>query len=243
MPAAVQTLPSLQSVLLRPDVWRGDRFAQAGEGVGSGFALLDAELPGGGWPRGALTELLLDASGSGFGGVGELSLLLPALRACGVDAPLALVAPPLLPHAPAWAAALPLERLLLVDARGAEVAWAAEHLLGSGALGALLVWLPAQTDTRSLRRLQLAAEGHPAPAFVFRPAAAARDASPAPLRLRLAGSAQGLQVQIIKRRGPPCVQSLCLPVGRPVEAVLACARLQARRAPAAVQRMPVASWA
>jgi hypothetical protein len=226
---------TLKSVLLRTDIWLGDRLVTQGEaGVPSGFAALDAELPGGGWPRGALTELLLDASG-----VGELSLLQAALQACAHEAPIALVAPPQRPHAPAWAAALPLERLLLVEARGSDVAWATEHLLASGALGALLVWLPAQIDTRSLRRLQLAAEGHPAPAFVFRPAAAARNASPAPLRLTLAGSAQGLQVSILKRRGPACAQSLCLPVARPV----AQTRLLARLQPAFEPQATYAAWA
>ncbi|PLK48495.1 translesion DNA synthesis-associated protein ImuA [Uliginosibacterium sp. TH139] len=202
----------LDEVLLRPDVWRGDRFApnEAGE-VASGFAALDAELPGGGWPRGALTELLPAQRG-----IGELALLQPALRSCAEDAPVALVAPPWLPHAPAWAAALPLERLLLVEASGREAAWAAEALLASGALGALLLWLPAQVDARSLRRLQLAAEGHRAPAFVFRPPALARTASPAPLRLTLSAAPQGLQIDLLKRRGPPCTKPLLLSVPRPV---------------------------
>lgn len=202
----------LDQVLLRPDVWRGDRFApnEAGE-ISSGFALLDAELPGGGWPRGALTELLPARRG-----IGELALLQPALRQCAEAAPVALVAPPLVPHAPAWAAVLPLERLLLVEASGREAAWAAEALLGSGALGALLVWLPAQLDVRSLRRLQLAAEGHAAPVFVFRPPAMAHSASPAPLRLVLSAVAQGLQVELLKRRGPPCPRPLRLDLARPV---------------------------
>lgn len=42
----------------------------------SGFAALDAQLPGGGWPHGVLTELLLPEPG-----VGELRLLAPALAA------------------------------------------------------------------------------------------------------------------------------------------------------------------
>ncbi|MEN3112214.1 translesion DNA synthesis-associated protein ImuA [Uliginosibacterium paludis] len=220
---SASSLPSLQNVLLRPDVWRGDRFATAPmAAVASGFETLDAELPGGGWPRGALTELLSDAHG-----LGELSLLQAALRQCAGQAPVALVAPPYLAHAPAWAGCLPLERLLLVQARGADIAWSAEALLGSGALGAMLVWLPVQTDTRCLRRLQLAAEGHPAPVFVFRPLAAARSASPAGLRLVLAGKPEGLQLRILKRRGPPCNVPLLLEVPRPVSR----ARLLDRMAP------------
>lgn len=210
MSDAARLCASLQSVLQRPDVWRGDRLAQTSEVISSGFPVLDAELPGGGWPRGAVTELLGDAVG-----VGELSLLLPVLRSCAKEGPLALLAAPFAAHAPAWAQALPLSSLLWVRASGDEVAWTAENLLASGALGALLAWLPAQTDARSLRRLQLAAEAYAAPAFLFRPATAARGASPAPLRLELAGSADGLRVKVLKRRGPPLMHSLNLQVSRP----------------------------
>ena len=58
-------------------VWQASRFAHAGGTVlPTGFATLDAELPGGGWPAGALIELLADRPG-----IGELSLLLPLLGA------------------------------------------------------------------------------------------------------------------------------------------------------------------
>ena len=66
---------SLAEILARPDVWCADRLASAEiPAVSSGFAALDAELPGGGWPRGALTEILVDHVG-----LGECSLVLPAL--------------------------------------------------------------------------------------------------------------------------------------------------------------------
>jgi len=56
---------SLNDILVRPDVWRG-RLAEAGvPALSSGFPVLDAELPGGGWPRGALTEILVDGAGLG----------------------------------------------------------------------------------------------------------------------------------------------------------------------------------
>lgn len=235
MAATLQTLHALQSVLQRPDVWRGDQLAGQGQaGLSSGFPVLDAELPGSGWPRGALTELIPAHSG-----VGELALLQPALLECVKQAPVAVLAPPFRPHAPAWAASLPLERMLWIEASGKEVAWAAECLLDSGALGALLVWLPAQTDARALRRLQLAAEGHAAPAFVFRSLQTLRQASPAPLRLALSGSALGVQVRILKRRGPPCERLLCLPVERPV----AQTRLAARLTPVPVLHVLQAAWA
>lgn len=204
--------PALATLLQRPDLWRGDALARtAQEGVPSGFAELDAALPGGGWPRGALTELLHKTPG-----IGEVSLLLPALTGLAAEAGwIALVAPPWLPHAPAWQA-VDLSRLLVVRAAPREAAWACEQLLASGSLAALLAWLPL-ADGAGLRRLQLVLEGRPTLAFVFRPAAAAaRQASPAALRLALAGGKQGLTVSLLKRRGPPLARALSLAVPRPL---------------------------
>jgi protein ImuA len=211
MPAAT-SLTCLTDILQRADIWRGDRLAVLdGQAVPSGCAPLDAQLPGGGWPRGTLIELLAEAPA-----IGELSLLLPALRATVGEAPIAIIAPPGMAHAPAWATYLPLAQLLWVEAPAEHIAWSTEQLLASGALGAVLTWLPAKVDNKSLRRLQLAAEGCRSLAFMFRGTACARTPSPAPLRLSLAGSAEGLRVSILKRRGPPCSAPLLLHVERPL---------------------------
>jgi len=189
----------------------------------SGFAALDAELPGGGWPRGALTELLVDGAG-----LGEISLLLPALRTlCGNAGKgdeggwSLLVAPPHPPYAPTWAAAgLDLARLLVVapaagKRAGADALWAMEQALASAVPRAVLGWSTA-ADARAVRRLQVAAGGSGALAFLLRPLHAAAEASAAPLRLRLCAAPQGrLGVQLIKRRGPPLAQPLWLTLPRP----------------------------
>jgi protein ImuA len=68
----------------------------------------------------------------------------------------------------------------------------------------VLAWLPPRLRTERLRRLQLAAQAHDGPAFVFREVAAAQRPTAAPLRLGLrpAGADQ-LAVRVLKRRGPP----------------------------------------
>ncbi|MDZ4255750.1 MAG: SOS cell division inhibitor SulA, partial [Sulfuritalea sp.] len=107
--------PSLARVLERSDIRRGDAFAVApAPTLASGFPALDAELPGGGWPRGALTELLTEHEG-----IGELGLLLPALAALtAAGQTVVLIAPPRAAHAPAWAAAgIRLDGLRLVFPR------------------------------------------------------------------------------------------------------------------------------
>ena len=111
---------------LHPSLWRAHQLGRVERrGWPSGFAALDAELPGGGWPAGALTELLLPHPG-----VGELRLLAPALAAVQRGArPVMLVAPPARPCGWAWRAmGLELSRMLVVDPSG-SAAWAgsADH--------------------------------------------------------------------------------------------------------------------
>ncbi len=183
----------------RADLWRGrSPSPSAGDGIPSGFADLDTLLSDGGWPRGALVEIL--AGGPGRGG---LELILPALARLSRDSRwVALVAPPLDPYAPGWAGAgLDLSRLLLIHAPdGREGLWALEQALRSGACSAVLGW-PGRMEMRSLRRLQLAAEAGQATGFLFRPEAAQVEPSPAPLRLRVAARPGGLEVRILKCRG------------------------------------------
>ena len=71
MPAASDT--QLQELLAHPSVWRGRSHA-AVETFSTGFAALDAGLPGGGWARHGVVEVLTPQPG-----VGELYLLLPLL--------------------------------------------------------------------------------------------------------------------------------------------------------------------
>lgn len=196
--------PSLESVLQHPGIWRGNQRAQTAEdALPTGFAALDALLPGGGWPRGALTEVLLARQG-----IGELRLIMPTLaRLPEADGWLAWVAPPYVPYAAALAAAgIDLRRLLVAKPRNeADAWWTAEQALRSGACGALLAWLRA-ADERRMRRLQLAAETGHTWGVLFRHARAAQDRSPAALRLLLEPSTEGLAVTILKRRGGPVSQ-------------------------------------
>src|SRR5258706_2189841 len=93
---------SFAALLDRPDIWRGQALSRAGAPtVPCGFPGLDAELPGGGWPAGALTEIL-----PAHEGIGELRLLGPALAGLSQRGlRLVWIAPPHLPYAPALAAA------------------------------------------------------------------------------------------------------------------------------------------
>lgn len=167
----------------------------APQAVSTGHAELDAALPGGGWPKGALTELI-----HGRDGIGELSLLAPVLARLSEERGVALIGAPYLPCGPAFAEAdIRLSQLLMVQAPDlADRLWAANQSLRSSAFGAVLLWAQGGIPDKELRRLQLAAEETGALAFLFRPLSALRHSSPAALRLRI--EARG-QLHILKSRG------------------------------------------
>ena len=232
---------------VRDVVWYGDEVATASTGVStSGFEALDAVLPGGGWPVGAMTEIL-HAGPETF----AWSLLLPALGPAVLARrrPVLLVGAPHPPFGPALAAqGLPPSQLLWVRSQAAHARlWACEQALRCADVGAVLAWLPQARPTE-LRRLQLAAAQHDALLWVFRPAEAAGSSAPARLRVRVeAGGEHGgaLELHILKRRGPPLERPVQLPAHPPrLAALIAASRLGQRwqgLLPAAVVAAPPAS--
>lgn len=197
-------------------LWRADQLAAAASDVPTrptGFAALDAELPGGGWPGAGLIELLVETPGHG-----ELRLLAPSLAA--TTAPLLWVGPPLQPYAPALATLkLAPERLVIADPeRAADAAWAAEQALRAGALAGVLWWQGREpVAATTLRRLHLAAIEGRMPLFALRPMSVRSQSSPALLRIALDLQAPGrLGVDVFKRRGPPLAAPLVLDWPGPV---------------------------
>ncbi|PQJ25566.1 hypothetical protein BSZ31_11905 [Limnobacter sp. SAORIC-690] len=66
---------------IHPGVWRAHQLANdTSARIPSGFAALDQQLPGGGWPTRNLIELLLKHHG-----IGELRFLMPVLRKLSLE--------------------------------------------------------------------------------------------------------------------------------------------------------------
>ncbi|WP_227820383.1 translesion DNA synthesis-associated protein ImuA [Ramlibacter tataouinensis] len=176
--------------------------------LASGHARLDAQLPGGGWPVGALLEILQERPGRHV-----WQLLLPALAqlAREQDGPMVLVNAPFEPFAPALdAQGLLHSRLLRIEAAKPPARlWAAEQALRCADVPAVLAWLP-QSKGAELRRLHLAAAQFGKLLFVFRPTRVRAESSPARLRLEIE-EGESLQLRILKRRGPPLAYPLELP--------------------------------
>lgn len=179
--------------------------------VPTGFDELDRYLPGGGWPIGAITEIFLERYG-----IGELSLLMPALSSLSGAAArqwIVWIAPPFVPYAPALhRCGLDLSRVLLVHPSGTkagatkqhamkaagrnerknnekkDVLWATEQAIRSRSSAVVLAWVET-ADATVLRRMQLGAEENACWTVLFRPMAAVTKSSPAALRLKLSRAA------------------------------------------------------
>ena len=220
-----KTMSAVLSARGIPGVWPAHALATPSVAAyPTGFAALDAELPGGGWPEAGLVELLLPAQAPH-----RWLVLLPALAArlrqhsgplvlVGAPALLGPQSPSLEPFSPALAAqGLPAHRLLCINAISpAQRLWACEQALRCADTVAVVAWLPQRegaVQAAALRRLHVGAVDYAKPLFVLRPAQAQPASSPAPLRLEVVAEvdgAAGLQVRILKRRGPPLRRTLAL---------------------------------
>ena len=220
------------------NVWRAGELGAACERtVATGYDALSRVLPGGGWPCGAMTEVLQSQPGQY-----EWGLVAPALAALQAAQPdgsarqwIALVGAPYCPFGPALGARqLNMQQLLNIhpDKNDSPASlWATREALQCADVLAVLAWLP---DARGahLRRLQIAALTHDKLLFVFRPLQAKNESSPAPLRLRLAGVPQtsgmspyNLQIDVFKRRGPPLAAPVLIDTRPPrLAALLAASR-------------------
>jgi protein ImuA len=208
-PVSAAAVPDVASIAAAfPQVWRANELGSYRRPtIPTGHATLDRELPEGGWPSGVLIELLTQQAG-----IGEMRLLQPAL--CRADSrAIALVQPPHPPQAAAWAVEnFPVQRLVWVKSKcAADALWAAEQILRNRSCAAVVLW-QTQVRTESLRRLHLAAQAGDAVFWLMRPLAAAKDTSPAPLRLALRPTAAGIRIDIVKHRGPHRDEPLMVPL-------------------------------
>ena len=188
----------ISSLISHPLLWRGKQISHRIATFGTGYTALDKALPGNGWPRGAITELVTDTVACG-----ELSLLLPALAQLSqADQWISMIDPPWIPYPSALhGRGLVLEKLLLVRTKDrAESLWACEQVVRGISGGAMLAW-PDGLSFSEVRRLQLAAERTQKTVFLFHDGKTASPSSPAALRLQLTADDGDLQIKVLKCRG------------------------------------------
>lgn len=192
----------------------GDRLQESGgQGQSTGFQELDAHLPGGGWALGELSEVLCLSKQTS-----EWLLVGPALlqRFSACSGSVVLLNPPHEPFGPIAQVFRTRTRHICqisID-DPANRLWACEQALKCGDVMAVLAWV-SFASYAALRRLQMAASKRDVLLWVFRSEDAKGDASPAGLRLAVCQTQKSglhqLQVQVIKRRGPPVLRPVFLP--------------------------------
>jgi hypothetical protein len=198
---------SINELLSKTGMWQASRIGrQWQQGISSGFPDLDRLLPGNGWPKDGLTELLHDMQG-----IGELRLVLPALSHLSRDDSRWIVwaSPPFIPYAPGLArAGIDLSSILLVyPDNHKDLLWVLEKALASGTCSAVLGW-PKRIREKELRRLQVAGKEGNTWGVMFRDTRCMDEASPAELRVSIKPNASSplswhssASLSILKRRG------------------------------------------
>lgn len=177
-----------------PGLWLGQNAVAPPAVLPSGFPALDPLLPGGGWPVGTIVELVAPQRG-----IGEIQLILPAMRTLSRDVRVVYVNPPQIPYAPALDhAGVNLRQVLMLRPTPRDILWAMEKILGEQDCGMALAWT-GPLRAREVRRLQLAAEKGQSMGFLFLDRD--RGPSPAALRLRLRSHERGTEITILKSRG------------------------------------------
>lgn len=184
---------------IHPALWRASQITPARRSIlPTGHQELDRALLGGGWPLSTLIEFLPQGTG-----IGELQLLRPALARLDHRRRILLINPPYPPSMQCWANwGLQSCRLIWLRASSAgESLWAVEQALRHDVFSALLCWAD-QISSQALLRLQRLVRRCDLLLVLLRPQFAARQASPALLRLSLAPTPLGLSIHILKQRGP-----------------------------------------
>lgn len=226
----------VDELLHHPELWRAGQIERSPEALPSGYPALDAHLPGGGWPRGALVEFLIATAG-----IGELRLLIPLIRRLSRSETrwVAWIAPPFVPYAPALAAlGVDVSKILLIHPRDHRQAlWALERASRGGTCSLALAWLnERRLELKDTQRLQLAARQGRTVTCLFRPESAAAVKSMAELRLEVSPALpdhpavaparqDSVRVDIHKRRGGWPVHGIRVRIDEQPNAVEICEQL------------------
>ena len=194
---------NIEELLLNnASLWRASDLGKRDHN-GTGYANLDSILPGGGWPKKGLVEIINE-----YYGTGELQLLIPLMRSIIRQGKWILwVSPPHIVYAPALLqAGIDTEQILVVDETASckDALWSIEKALRSKDCGLVLTW-QTWLSFKVLRRFQIAAESGGTLGFIFK----RRDNkySPSSMRLQIKNTMHSYHnfdealITVIKARG------------------------------------------
>ena len=178
-------------------VWRGKEHRLNPLGyIPSGFSNIDDKIHG--WPLGTLIEMVPSQVG-----IGEFSLLLPALARLSQNPRwILLVCPPHIPYAPFFSnMGLDTSKIIVTHAKNInDAGWCMEQGLRSNACSAVIGWFPQITE-KIIRRLQLNLEEKKIfSAFFTKPTTSYKN-NPTPWRVLIRQTGHKTVIEIPKRRG------------------------------------------
>ncbi len=199
-------------------IWRGSHSKQAlnatRKSIDTGYDSINKQLHSRGWPTGNITEFGIQQTG-----IGELRLLIPALRhvqQSNSQKHIVFIAPPHLPFAPALnKEGVDTNSLTIVRTKTLKDSlWAAEQSLVADCCAVVICWTGShKIGNRDLRRLQLASENTHSWSVLFRHSRLLEEPSPSGLRIQLrCNSYSKLEIHILKQPqswgGQKCTVSL-----------------------------------
>lgn len=198
----IEQLLEQYSDSLAGKVWRAGAQQPKAKVLDTGHPQLNERLHQGGWPLATTTELGLSQAG-----IGELRLLIPALRELMQRnhgrQNILCIAPPLLPFAPALIKeGIDIGKLIVVQTSNIQdTLWATEQALLAECCAAVLSWTGSYNlSSRELRRLQLAAAQSNTWNVLLRHSDCLKQASASGLRLHLKSNAYSkLDIHILKQ--------------------------------------------
>lgn len=164
----------------------------------SGIPVLDELLPGGGWPKRGLVEIILPDPYCN-----PMSLLLPSLIRLSRQGRWIAMVNPTYPARSGLlkADAIHHDRVLQVNPHpGRSALWTAESMLYSGDCSVVMAWPNCNTELMG-KRLQKAAARGKALGILFRYAGPATQPSGVQTRLKLEVDAQGRAVYLLNGKG------------------------------------------
>jgi cell division inhibitor SulA/protein ImuA len=164
----------------------------------TGIDGLDGLLPGGGWPRGGLVELIVPDEYTD-----AISLVMPALvRLSRQGRWIAMVSPPCQTRGRLFTCAdINPARVLQVNPHpGRSALWTAESMLQSGTCGVVLAWPNCNTELMD-KRLQKAAASGKALGVLVRYEGLSVPPSGVDVRLKVDVGAEGKAVYLVDSQG------------------------------------------
>ncbi|MCC5515848.1 translesion DNA synthesis-associated protein ImuA [Vibrio splendidus] len=176
-------------------IWTGLQSTTQGSTTSTGYSQLDKQLDGG-FPTYGVIEVESQQ------GIGELRLLTPYLAQQNSQKLAIFINPPGKICAEFFSSqGIELENILIIQPqRDLDALWAAEQCLKSGACHSVFLW-GADLEIHQTKRLQAASETGKCLQFHFKATSHNQLSLPVSLSMKLSSHAQGLKVEVTKRKG------------------------------------------